>query len=56
MGPGFNGNRAERRGYLTPQERQMLAGAYWPVIASVAVFVTDRITRWRQRRQEAGIQ
>ncbi|MCV7257103.1 hypothetical protein [Mycobacterium shimoidei] len=54
MGPGFN--RAKRRAYLTPQERQMLAGAFWPVIASAALFVTDRLTRRRQRRQETGIQ
>lgn len=56
MGPEFDGNRTARRVYLTPQERQMLAGAYWPVIASVALFVTDRITRWRRRRPEADVQ
>jgi hypothetical protein len=49
-----SGNAA--RACLTPHERQMLTGAYWPVIAFAALLVTVRITRWRRHRQEAGIQ
>jgi hypothetical protein len=56
MGPGFNGNRTARRACRTPHDRQMLAGAYWPVIAFAALLVTARITRWRRHRQEASIQ
>jgi hypothetical protein len=41
---------------VTPHERQMLAGAYWPVVAFAALLITARITRWRRRRQEASTQ
>lgn len=44
-----------RRFCLTPHERRMLAGAYWPVIAFTATLVTARATRCHRHRQEAGI-
>lgn len=56
MGSGFNGNRTARRACWTPHDRQMLAGAYWPVIAFSALLVSARIARRLQHPHEASIQ
>lgn len=55
MGSWPNNNRAAYRSCLTPHDRQLLAGAYWPVIALAVPTITARVTRWRRHQQEAGI-
>ena len=48
--------RTARRFCVTPRDRQMLAGAYWPVIAFATVLVIAGIASCHRRRQEVGVQ
>lgn len=40
---------------MTTQDRQMLAGAYWPIIAFAAVLVTARIAHRHRYRRETAV-
>ena len=48
--------RTAGRFYVTPRDRQMLGGAYWPVIAFATVLVIAGIASCHRRRQEGGVQ
>jgi hypothetical protein len=40
---------------MTERDRQMLAGAYLPVIAFAAVLIAARISRTRQYQRQAAL-
>ena len=44
-----------RRIHVSPRDRQMLAAAYWPVIAFAAVLITVRVSRTRRHQQQAAL-
>jgi hypothetical protein len=48
--------RITRRFCVTPHDRQVLAGAYWPVIVYAAVLGTARIAGWHRHRQQAAVE
>lgn len=41
---------------VTPHDRQVLAGAYWPIIVYAAVLGTARIAGWHRHRQQAAVE
>jgi hypothetical protein len=40
---------------MSAHDRQMLAAAYWPVIAFAAVLITARISRTRRHQRQAAL-
>lgn len=48
--------RTAPRFCVTPRDRQMLAGAYWPVVAFATALVIAGIASRHRRRQEVGVQ
>jgi hypothetical protein len=49
----MNERHPARRHGMSARDRQMLAAAYWPVIAFAAVLIAARVARTRRHRLHA---
>jgi hypothetical protein len=51
----MNERHPERRHCMSARDRQMLAAAYWPVIAFAAVLIAARMPGTRRHQAQAAL-